>query len=143
MTEDEKSVGELLRKFTPRPAPPELKRRILAAAGERDDRGRFFSRAQWRAAAVFSSLILASAAWDALSVGRSARGASALLAGPANSDAATQQLDQELIREVAGQDRSLENQIRVRLTAENTLGRPIRPVFGGGSGEIGEGKDVR
>ena len=142
MTEDEKRVGDFLRKFGPRPAPPELKRRVLAAAGVARGQDAFFSRAQGRAAAAFGFLLLAAIVGDALFAGLSTSGLRDLTAEPASAGIAREMIVRDLIREISDKDRSLEEQIMNHMAAGKTSKRIPQPAFGGGGGDVREVDDV-
>ena len=144
MTKDEKGVGELFRKFTPRPAPPALRRRMIAAAEASRKEDRFLSPGQGRAAVAFGLFIVVALAGDAF-VGRTARVARELLAETWNARPASRMTDPDSIREISGQDRRLEKWIFDRLAAN---GVPVRArrlgMTGGGVGwrDFGEVDDV-
>ena len=123
MSEEKKRIEELLREFTPRPAPPGLKRRVLAAAeANRGARGRFlFARRQWRAAAALGLLMIASLVGDAWFEGRSKRAWRELASGNAIFRTAEAERDRDLIREISGEDRDLERRIISRLDREDGL----------------------
>lgn len=130
MSQEKKRVEEVLREFTPRPAPPELKPRVLAASEPAREREFFFTRFQWRAAAALGLLALASLIGDVWFEGRSARAWRALITGMAPLRAMDAGIDRDLIREISGDDRNLEKQILSRLDAEIALRRFSRPAFG-------------
>jgi hypothetical protein len=136
MSEEKKPLEELMREFVPRPAPPELKRRVLAAASKSREVGGFLSRPQLRAAAVLGLISIAALAADAWFAGRTARGAEEILAATESGGAESRKIDQDLIREIAGQDRNLEKQVLARLALEKISKRSSRPIFGDFSGVI-------
>ena len=136
MSEEKKPLEELMREFAPRPAPPELKRRILAAASKSREVGGFLSRPQLRAAAVLGLMMTASLVGDAWFEGRYARVWKDLMSGNANIRAAEAGIDRDLIREISGEDRDLERQILSRLDAELVLRRFSRPELSALPGDI-------
>lgn len=142
MSQEKKCIEELLREFTPRPAPPELRRRILAAASEPKELGRFLSPAQKSAALALGFLILASLAGDAWFARRSELGLRTLLAGTGSAGTSARMIDQDLIREISGQDRNLERWILERMTAKDKLSRAHRPAMADGSDAHREVDDV-
>jgi len=142
MSDDMKPVEELLREFTPRPAPPALRRRILAAADASRKEETFLSPGQWRAAATFGLLIAAAVGGDALLAGPAGRGARGLLATTWGAGAEAQKIDPDMIREIAGRDRNLEKLILERLTAEEKSTRAHRPAAASETGKFREVDDV-
>ena len=137
MSDKKKDFAEFLREFEPRPAPPGLKRRILAAAEADRRTERFFSVAQRRAAAAFGLLIFVCLAGDAWVEVRSARAVKDLISGNATAAAPESRIDRDLIREISGEDARLERQLLSRIAAEKNAQRRIaRPPFGGQLGDI-------
>jgi hypothetical protein len=124
-----KPVEELLREFTPRPAPQRLRSKVLAAAEETKGREFALARFQWRAAAALGVLMAASLVGDAWFEGRSAWAWKDLTSGNADIRAAEAGSDRDLIREIAGEDRYLERQILSRLNAEMVVRRFSRPAL--------------
>jgi hypothetical protein len=136
MSEEKKPLEELMREFTPRPAPPELKRRILAAASKSRELGGFLSRPQLRAAAVLGLMMTASLVGDAWFEGRSARAWKALESGNAYGLEAEAGIDRDMAQEISGGDRNLGRQILSRLEAEMALRRFSRPEMSALPGDI-------
>jgi hypothetical protein len=136
MSEEKRDVEEFLRRFTLRPAPTDLKRRVLTGADATKGRELFFTRSQWRAAAASGLLILTSLVADAWISGRSMRSVRHLLAEDANTRAAEAKIEQALIKEISGEDPRLERQIRIRLAAEKALRRMSGSVFAEWPGDI-------
>jgi hypothetical protein len=58
------------------------------------------------------------------------------LAATESGGAESRKIDQDLIREIAGQDRNLEKQVLARLALEKISKRSSRPIFGDFSGVI-------
>lgn len=136
MIEEGKKTEEILRRFVARPAPPEIKRHVLAAAGAARGQDAFFSRAQGRAAAALGVLMAASLVGDAWFEGRSARAWKALGLGHAYGSEAEAGMDKKMAREISGGDRNLERQILSRMDAETARKRFSRPATGALPGDI-------
>lgn len=136
MNDEKKRIEELLREFTPRPAPQRLRSKVLAAAEEIKGREFASARFQWRAAAALGLLMTASLVGDAWFEGRSARVWKDLMSGNANIRTAEAGIDRDLIREISGEDRDLERQILSRLDAEVVPRRFSRPELSGLPGDI-------
>ncbi|MCX6560173.1 MAG: hypothetical protein NTZ26_06610 [Candidatus Aminicenantes bacterium] len=66
MTRDDQPSQAPLSDFVPRPAPPGLRRKVLAAAAGVPPSDRFLSLSQWAAAAACVSLIFAALAGNAI-----------------------------------------------------------------------------
>jgi hypothetical protein len=66
MNEDERSAPDELKGFAPRPAPPHLRQKVLAAAAATQPTGRFLTAAQWGMAAASAFLIFGALAGDAV-----------------------------------------------------------------------------
>jgi hypothetical protein len=66
MIRDDRSTPEEFKGFVPRPAPAELRQRVLAAAEGIRPAGRFLTPAQWGIAALCTLLIIGALAGDAL-----------------------------------------------------------------------------
>jgi|GEM_PF-5431890 len=131
MSQEKKRVEESLREFTPRPAPEELRRRVLAAAESSKRKDRFLSPAQRRASAAFGLLIAAAVGGDALLAGSPGRGVQGILAGTRGAAAESEKIDSDLIREIAGRDRNLEKWVAERLAAKKDPARAHRPAAAG------------
>lgn len=136
MSKVKKRVEEVLREFTPRPAPERLRSRVLTAAGAAKGRESHFARFHWRAAAALGLLMTASLVGDAWFENRSARAWKVLASGNADIRVAEAGSDRDLIREISGEDRDLERQILSRLDAEMVLRRLSRPELGALLGDI-------
>ena len=65
MNEDDRGLPEALKGFVPRPAPPHLRTKVLAAATAIPPIGRFLTAAQWGMAAACVLLILGALSGDA------------------------------------------------------------------------------
>jgi hypothetical protein len=81
MNDDERKASDYLKAFVPRPAPPELRQKALAAAQGIQPAGRFLTSGQWGMAAICVFLIVGSLAGDSILSGRQARRLDALLDG--------------------------------------------------------------
>lgn len=86
MRQEDQTTSEHLKGFVLRPAPPELRQKVLAAAGGIRSAGRFLSPVQWGMVAACVLLMIGSLAGDAL-ISRSLAGRLDILLkeGPAAS----------------------------------------------------------
>ena len=81
MNDDERRTSDYLKAFVPRPTPPELRQKALAAAQGAHPAGRFLTPRQWGMAAACALLIIGSLAGDSILSGKQARRLDALLDG--------------------------------------------------------------
>jgi hypothetical protein len=81
MNDDERKTSDYLKAFVPRPAPTELRSKVLAVAHGIQPSGRFLTLGQWRLAAVCSMLIFVVLAGDFILSGKQARRLDAFLDG--------------------------------------------------------------
>lgn len=79
MRQEDQTTSEHLKGFVLRPAPEELRQKVLAAAGGTQSVGRFLTPVQWGMAAVCGLLIAVALGGDALLVRTQARRLDALL----------------------------------------------------------------
>jgi hypothetical protein len=66
MNKDNRGLPEALKNFVPRPAPPHLRTKVLAAAAAVPPSGRFLTAAQWGIAAACALLVIGALAGDAV-----------------------------------------------------------------------------
>jgi hypothetical protein len=126
MSEEKKRVEDLLKEFSPRPAPPGLKKRLIAAAGAAAASERFLSAGQRKLAAALGLLIVAAVGGDAWLGGRAERAALVFLAGSTGAGTQAPAIDRDFVAEIAGRDANLEKLILERLKA-GAEGRAARP----------------
>ena len=101
MNDDERKISAYLKSFVPRPAPPELRQRALAAAEGTRAAGRFLTTGQWRMAAVCSLFVIAALTGDSILSRKQARRLDALLDGrPA--EALIRDADRSALEELVG-----------------------------------------
>ena len=81
MNDDERKTSDYLKLFVPRPAPPELRHKALAAAAGIRPARRFLTPRQWAMAAACALLIIGSLAGDSILSGKQARRLETLLDG--------------------------------------------------------------
>jgi hypothetical protein len=79
MNDDERKTSDYLKAFVPRPAPPELRPKVLAAAGRPLPSVRYLTPNQWGVAAACVLLIIGALAGDAFLSRTQARQLDALL----------------------------------------------------------------
>jgi hypothetical protein len=100
--------------FAPSPAPPWLRSKVLAAAGEAARRGRIVSRIQWGLAAAWGLILVAALVGDAFVSSRFDRALDDALATSTGASPASDPEDRGFLREVFGQDTALERRIQSR-----------------------------
>ena len=81
MIDDGRKTSDYLKAFVPRPAPPELRQKALAAAEGTRPAGRFLTPRQWGMAVACVLVIIGGLAGDAILSGKQARRLDALLDG--------------------------------------------------------------
>ncbi len=81
MNDDERKASDYLKALVPRPAPPELRQKALAAADGARSAGRFLTPGQWGLAAACVLLIIGSLAGDSILSAKQARRLDVLLDG--------------------------------------------------------------
>jgi hypothetical protein len=79
MNDDERKTSDYLKAFVPRPAPMELRPKVLAAAEGARPAGRFLTPGQWGMAAVCSLFVIGALAGDSILSRKQARRLDALV----------------------------------------------------------------
>jgi hypothetical protein len=101
MNDDERKTSDYLKAFVPRPAPTELRPKVLAVAEGARPTGRFLTPRQWGMAAVCASFAIAALGGDAILSGKQARRLDALLDGRPTA-ALIRDADRSALEELVG-----------------------------------------
>jgi hypothetical protein len=101
MNDDERRTSDYLKAFVPRPTPPELRQKALAAAQGAHPAGRFLTPRQWGMAAACALLIIGSLGVDSILSGKQARRLDFLLDGR-QAAALIRETDRSSLEELVG-----------------------------------------
>jgi hypothetical protein len=105
MNKDDHGLPEELKDFVPRPAPPHLRTKVLAAITTTPPAGRFLTPGQWRMAAACALPMIGALAGDAL-ISRSLAGRLDILLNKSQAASSVGDADRAGLEELVGIDQA-------------------------------------